>query len=394
LRNLDLFERGELPSQSGGEKALNIFEWLVEQRVAKYGFHRMYTAIGFSAGLASGMKITDAIWAAVPWLQFDKHSDKAGDKIRKIAKEGITMVLGAVGVIVGSNIFFEDREKDARKNPQYLEDYHRVISQELGGNWKLVTGAAASIAGTSGGWGYSGAFGASLGAAFGLRSDIKPATMWFPGLGKLVAGSRSNRYFEGPKAMLDKMGEYLLSNKEVRVDKLYEMLDVAIGPLFADIKREDIIALERQILEWHGSVWNGKEKITDGDRTKAMADYKAKFTQKGLEDRLVGLGYFPEDSSIFKVANHQQNVSGAVGVVGKAEKLEEFKDAFMAKFAARHQAPNQALGQDAAVTISQETPQQTRAAAPSSPSVPPTLRQDNLAAREAITVPAIGTAAA
>ena len=299
-------------------------------KVARFGteyaavppnFHRLYNAIGLTAGLYVGRKLMDIMAGQTPdgkpveksevplplrplhgILHYDHFSDDPGDRWMKVFDRLVPATVGAMGACMGSSYFFKDAfinpvEKiveASAKNPETftLFDAERVALYHQSKPWNTLTGISALFGSASGSGLFPsiGHYGADLGTLFAMRSERSAAP-----LGHLV---NANSHFPlRPTKLIKGMVEYAAGNSANKMEQLEACAHGILKTWFRDVKPEQVKKFTSIVEEQRAQfLKNGK---LPADAEKAVAESLNKLvTGTGLEKTLISIGLDPREASI------------------------------------------------------------------------------------------------
>ncbi len=360
------------------------------------GLHRLYNATGLSVGLLAGRELMNVIVGHTPdgtplakedvplplrplhgLVNYNVYSDDPRDRWLHAIDNMAPAVLGAVGVLTSSRIFFRERmelaaqlEKSAlagkhlpstplaERSGFTIADADRTISMRHAEPWAAAT-AGSSLFGSASGFNllpWPGNYASSLGALFGLRGGRKVgmASMlgesgkgwegWIKNPLRHLTRTTANSPL-GPEDMVRQAITHVVHNPHLAASELPELKELANGVLHAWVKHVNPAQVEAFAKDIHAYAQRMKDS---GLEAKALDNVVREYLDTRFEAFL--LDHKLVDMSSWQ-AVRQSLTPGENGWLGKVAEwagarnhTEALRDSFAKGFYARHYAEAQRLG--------------------------------------------------
>ncbi len=328
-------------------KLLDMSEGVTGMLSAAIGAHRVHCAVGLTVGSWLGDKFMDAltgvkfsgtkvsadeVWKPLKKIYkkmaFNPHSDHMNDRWMQVLRWGIPGIIGALGAVQGSRLFFEERSDKVRKS-DFLDEAEDKATFQQARPW-TYTAALTSLLGFP-----SGAsmlpltnYGTHLGTRFSMASGRKVS---MPVIGKIWSNNPTLFPF-APPGMIDLMIKEAVHNKSFDPELLETYAVGVLKPWFDNVTPQQIEAF---VLEVH--------KIRDKFFKEGGVPEQFKATlEKELKEHLKGAGLEQtlEDIGLDPLKAHIANngLSGAIAnALGAGSDVAKTSKNFAEKYKKRHE---------------------------------------------------------
>ncbi len=284
--------------------------------------HRLYNALGLMAGLYVGRQVLNIMVGETPEgekidreelvpplrplhgiLAYDHFSDNPAMRWLRVTDQMIPGILGGVGAVAGSYMFFREPYKKMAKemlsvSPKDLTLRH-AEQLMLFNQFKVLARMAgiAAIPGSASGLGIIPSvsnYSTALGGAFSTGAERNMAA------GLPVLRELFNGYSSFPlrwHKLIGKMQEYLVHNPSPTPEKLEEMLSGLIKPLFNHVSETQMQKVKDLVLTRRNKILEAG--LPPAETQKKIADeMKQMFSDVGFEKLLLDIGLDPREAAV------------------------------------------------------------------------------------------------
>jgi len=333
-------------------KVLDTAEGVTGMIQAGIGSHRVHCAVGLTVGSWLGDKLMDAltgvdfkgstlakddIWEPLQKfhgiLKFNPNSDLPKEKWMQVLRWAVPGVLGAVAVVQGSRMYFENRHAKVKK-AVYLDEVEDKATFAQSAPWSY-TSAIASLFGSASGLqmlpftNYA----TSLGTRYSLASGRKVS---LPVVGKYWSNN-STLFPYGPPGMINLLIKEAVNNKAYDPELLETY---AIGILKPWFKKVTPAQIESFVMEVHRvrDKFFKEGGVPEDMKAELEKELKQHFKGAGLEHTLEDIGLNPMCATIA-----ENGWSGAIANhLGAKKNIDHIKEQYRESFLERHSKRKQA----------------------------------------------------
>lgn len=365
------------------KSVLPVADWLAENAYIAPGMHRFTTALGLMSGLMAGRYIMDILVGAdrhgeptekkslpeplQPFhglFSYNKFSDSPDARWHKIMDNCAPAIVGAMGAMAGSALFFRHLHPAAAKLTKelaagsegfYLQQADYMAGMVQSKHYNRLAGLDFTLGSTTGAHLFPNPFSTMNSAIrFQLGAGKKPM---MPGLFRLTGnrGAQSMNLYHSLSDMMswaeNNIAHYAGSDWYHDNNALFKKARNALQN-FKDISPEQQQEFEQYILKHVGMLESVAAKVSHEhgdiagqallDALKKDSEFTGKmrdaFWGKGLENQFVEMGLIdplhPEKSDV--LVGDNGILSGFSKLLGSGEAVEQLREQWLNAFRGRH----------------------------------------------------------
>ncbi len=282
--------------------------------------HRLYNAVGLMAGLYMGRKIMNILVGQTPdgkeipaediiapikplrgILAYDHFSDNPHDRWMKVLDLMAPAVIGGVGAVGGSYMFFREPILRTRKATTAvplgkfgLEQAEQVSLLGQYDTLSKIAGAAA-LPGSAAGLSFipsTANYSTALGMAFTTGAE---RTVGAPGL-RAFFNSHSSFPWRW-HVLVGKMTQYLAHNPSASPERIDAYMQGIIKPLFNGVTKEQLHKLTDMVLAKRNAFVRNGKLVAHSEEAIAKS-VKDLFADMGFEKMLMDVGLDPREAAV------------------------------------------------------------------------------------------------
>lgn len=327
---------------------LNAAQWAVKSATVHPSMHRLQNALGLTTGLFLGRKFMDILVGAKPSgekldredviaplrpfhgiLAYNHYSDDAKDRWMKVVDSFAPAMLGAMGAMTGSNLFFARQSRAIEANlikaakeagHLSLDAAEEAAAMLQSKPWGVLSGIT-SMFGSASGFGLLPTplnFGTTLGGRFMLAAQRKvtlPGARW-------LTNTPGSEFGNGPTKVRDELIQTCLHGPPDVSVRVNRMCDHILKSWFKNVTPTQVAAFAREV-----HTVRDKFLATGGSPAKLGKECEEALggilRHKGLDATLKKVGFNLLDAKLgdYGVFSRFANAIGAGGATRRLNNL-------------------------------------------------------------------------
>jgi hypothetical protein len=284
--------------------------------------HRLFNAVGLMAGLYVGRKMLNILVGETPEgekidkidlipplrplhgiLAYDHYSDDPKMRWLRVTDQIIPGVVGGLGAVAGSYMFFRKPYTDMVRNVSHLTPENLLLGHAeqlmLFNQFKVLARLAgiSAIPGSASGLGILPSitnYSTTLGSAFSTGAERNMAA------GLPVVRELFNVFSSSPKrwrALNKDIVQYLAKNPSAKPAAISEMLEGSFKQLFNHISPDQMQKVADRILEQRNQILKQGFPAAEAEK-KITAEMEHFFSDLGFEKLLIEIGLDPREAAV------------------------------------------------------------------------------------------------